>query len=182
LHALHADLANNLAYSALGSGDLDRAEELLLEALAIGRGRKDVIAVTAALGNLGTVAQRRGRLADAAQAWDECLEIAQRDGLGMALAGSSAGVALMMASWGDAMLSGRVLGAVQELVERIAEPLQPVEQDLYDQAVAMDAEALGKEALAHAIEAGGRAGADVLVPEARSWLATTWDLRGRRDR
>ena len=170
LAALQADLANNLGYTALAADDLVHAEQLLAESLAVGRARDDPVLLSAALANLGVVAFKRGSLDDAACVWREALDIARRDQLGVLALAPLVGVAALMAVRGRHGQSAQVLGAVDELADRIGEPFQTVESGLRELALTADVEALGKDEMTRALAAGRVGGMDRALADAGQWL------------
>jgi predicted ATPase len=177
LAALQADLANNLGYSALESDDLVHSEQLLTESLAVGRAHDDPVLLSAALANLGVVAFKRGSVVDAARLWREALDIARRDQLGVLALAPLVGVAALMAVRGRHRRSAQVVGAVDELADRIGEPFQTVERGLREQALKADVEALGEDQMTRALAAGRVAGMDHALVDAGQWLDEVQDQK-----
>ena len=68
-----ADLANNKGYTALETGDFDRAESLLHESITAARTRADAVVLAVALANLAILELRRAAPTRAARHWLEAL-------------------------------------------------------------------------------------------------------------
>ena len=94
-----SDSLNNVGWDALVGGELDLAAAYLEEALAIARELDDTFRITLAVGNLGHVAVRQQRYADAVELNRECLLLCVRRGdrrggseAVLSLAGAAAGL------------------------------------------------------------------------------------------
>lgn len=157
--ALLASTITNLGDLSLQTGDLVEATERTREALAIHRalGRSFYVVVT--LSNLGFICLRAGEDEDAQVAFEECMllahDVRSTDNLGYAFEG----LAAVAARRGDWKLTALLLGRAEAIRQEMATVLEPAEQVVHVETVAMLAAARTEEAIAGGL-ATGRAMAD----------------------
>ena len=151
-------------------GDLDRAEPLYAESLAMNReeGAGSNIAVN--LLNLAMVAIGRGSAARAREILVEVLQIAARIGSKQACRNAldvAAGLGALLGDWPRA---ARIYGAAQLELEQTGVRRETADEAFLTPLVTKAREALGESAFA-ASEAEGRALAfEESIAEARAWL------------
>jgi predicted ATPase len=157
--ALLASTITNLGDLALREGDFSEASERTREALAIQRELGSTFYVVVSLSNLGFACLRAGEDEDARAAFEECMllgyDVGSTDNIGYAFEG----LAAVAGRRGDWELTSLLLGRAEAIRERIATVLEPVEQLVHDETVAMLKTARTEEAIADGL-AAGRAMAD----------------------
>ena len=171
LETLRADIANNLGYESLLSGDLAHARALLRESVASARRRGDAIVLSIALSNLAIAELSADRIDDATRHWGEALEIARRHSLGPASTAGLVGAAALMAREHEYRDSARVYGAIEELGRRAGEPLQGLERELCERSLREARVELGDDEVVAAVASGRAADPDDVIDEALVWLS-----------
>ena len=151
-----ASALNNLASALLARGDAAAALPLFEESVDVFRrlGRPHELPVP--LSNLGLAALLQGHHADALRRFDEGVALAEELRYTEAVAYGLEGLAAALAGLGDHEGAATLLGAAETAAATVGITLEPLEQRIHEQTVALTARALGADAFAAALT-GGRA-------------------------
>ena len=152
-------------------GDLDRAQALYEETLAIDRERREPEGLALDLVNIATVSIQRGSADRVPEMLLEALEIADKAGFKrsvLAVLFHSIGFATLLGEWERA---ARLYGWTEAQREETGLHREPTDELLLAPSLAQMQEALGMPAF-HAAEVAGRSlSYDEIMAEARKWLA-----------
>jgi len=127
---------NDLAVGLFHRGELDRAEPLFTEALALWRTLGDAASIIYPLHNLGTIALERGDLEGAAEMLRESLSQAEEHGHPRAIAIGLESLAAVAGARGQGVRAAVLFGAAEALREAIAVPLTSINRPTYGRHVA----------------------------------------------
>jgi DNA-binding CsgD family transcriptional regulator len=134
-----------LAYMYLWDGDIDRAEQIGRECLAIAEDIEDDL-VTFANEFLGTVALERGDFEQAGQLFRSGLGAFQTQRAFMDLAECLEGLAGVAGGYGNVERGAVLLGAAEAVRQRYGSPVPPPRQDRYQRTLAVVRSGLEPEA------------------------------------
>jgi predicted ATPase/DNA-binding CsgD family transcriptional regulator/DNA-binding XRE family transcriptional regulator len=134
----------------LQQGDTVKARSLLEESLIYSRKIEDQWAIAATLWVLGRVSAVEGHYRAARSLYEESLELARQVDHKVYFAAALEGLASVVAAQGELIWATRLWGTAASLRERIHDPLPPIEQASYEQAVASVRTQLGEQAFAKA--------------------------------
>jgi predicted ATPase/class 3 adenylate cyclase len=144
----------NLGYAKLVAGDVDGAADLLEDAAEIARRIGAAHPEAQAIFNLGLVRLRQGDLSGARASFHWSLESADRAGIPSLGATALLGLAAVGARAGDAERAATLLGSSDAMLEKIEVSLEPYEQGLRHEAVALIEHNLGADGAREALERG----------------------------
>ncbi len=161
---------NSLAEVYRMEGDLQRAESLYREGLAIASERGEIRAVSVALMNLASVSIMGGSRTRPAELLLEALPYIEQSGsrpLGAHMLNFSAGLAAFCSEWACA---ARLLGAATTQFEQVGFRPEPADETYLAPMFAKAREAMGAAAFAKAEAAARALSYDDAIAEARGWL------------
>ena len=139
-----------LGWMALKQGDTAAARSRVEESLALYREMENREGMAEAFVILGKVEAARGDHPFARTLYEESLAMAQEIGDKELIASGLDGLASVVAVEGELAWATRLWGTAEALREAIGAPLQPIERDDYQQAVATARDHLGEETFASA--------------------------------
>jgi predicted ATPase/class 3 adenylate cyclase len=139
-----------LAWVALKQGERATARSRAEESLMLYREMEHREGIAEALCMLGNVEAARGDHALARTLYEDSLAIAQEIGDRELIASGLGGLASVVAKQGEFAWATRLWGNAEALREAIGAPMQPIEWDDYEQAVATARDQLGEEAFVSA--------------------------------
>ena len=151
---------NNRGYGLLVEGDLPAAERALREAREVNPAERWTVL------NLALIALKRGAPDEAVQLYAETLRASRNAGRPQFVSYALEGVARVAALRGQDELAARLWGASEAMRERLNAPLQHVERETHDAAVAASRKRAGEQAHASAWAAGRAMPIDELVDQA----------------
>jgi predicted ATPase len=168
-----ASILNGLAIIYTAEDDLDRAEPLLQESLAIDRQRGDHDGVALGLAALADLSLRRGLAEQGRQLLLEAFDIVRAVGLKRAEVNvlfNCIPLAMLLADWGRA---ARLYGWTEARREATGFHREPTDDRQLAQWLRRMSDALGAPALRAAEAAGRAAGYAEFLADARAWLSRT---------
>jgi predicted ATPase/class 3 adenylate cyclase len=137
-----------LGWVALKQGDVVTARSRMEESLVLYREMEHREGMAEALSLLGKTEATLGDYTSARTLYEDSLTIAQEIGDKELIASGLEGLASVVAAQGEPEWATRLWGNAEALREAIGAPLQPIEQNDYDHAVAAARRDLGKETFA----------------------------------
>jgi non-specific serine/threonine protein kinase len=156
---------------SLARGDATAAADYARDAVAIARVLQHDIRIGSSLLNVGLASLRLDRVADAAAAYDEALELFERNGYGEGAAYGFLGLAALVAERGEHRDAAILLGAADELLNAAGAVLDPTERPLRDQTLERLGDELGADLLESQLSAGAALPLDEAIAVARRLAA-----------
>jgi hypothetical protein len=154
---------------AFGAGDIDRAEERLLAAIALGRAIDNKAMLSAAFAMLAEVTLARGREVETAEHFREGLLLGWEVGFVVGIALNLRGLVWFGVRRGEFSRAARLIGALDAFA-RSARQLPGIVASTHDADVAIVQASLGVEAFAEARKAGQALPVDQVIGMAVSMI------------
>jgi len=183
------------ARSALGNASIfsrqaPLAEAMLIESLALAREENDKVAVSSILNNLGNLYVGRKDFSRAMDCFNECMELAEKDGVNLLALRAAINAASCLLRSGDYAGSGHAIEQAWNALSRVKDSYQraylllSAGQIYYQLAVQEDPVALGLLLKAHEAYRQARAIAarhedDLLLSYADGYTGRLYELTGR---
>ncbi|MGH2560470.1 MAG: ATP-binding protein [Thermomicrobiales bacterium] len=174
----------HLGIVAYGQGDLARARSLLEAALEQSRRVADPWSTAISLSYLAIVACDQSDLAAAAAALDEGLDLHLQIGSNERLAAWLRRAAVLAMASGNPVPCARLMGTAAAMEATLGVTLALPERETYERAIVAARNALGEQAYAGAVNAGGALAIEQAVAEGTATVAAAPDFvppLGRRD-
>jgi predicted ATPase len=145
---------NNLGDLALHRGRYEDAAYWTSEAVALARELRHREGLTLALLNFGQACLHQHRQDESAAAFEEAFELARDLGYQEALAYALEGVAALAARQGEPVRAARMVGAAEQLLEKLGASLDRAAYELHEETIASVRGELSDELLATHLQEG----------------------------